>query len=301
MRLKNVSKQATAVSYLLSISLTERRDYFCFDIDIFRFLLHTRQMMLSCRRVQPIPQDFEHAVKRSSVHLDDLILYMKYPSSLPAGLATKPQEEEEEEEEEEADSFDSIPLSFLGADLNGERDRTQSPHIPKHFPEFPSRHTYRHTPVFTEREQDPRKIRQQATEDGRHGEEALRKLARAASQDTRLAGVGREKKLWGRRMESMESMFEKTVKGLSKRLEVYASETVGDVMDEGPLAEQELRPTAKALEKKLEIGPIINCDRDFWRRTTASGGRRAPTEERPSNDVVEDEHRFSRVDSWVST
>jgi hypothetical protein len=34
------------------------------------------------------------------------------------------------------------------------------------------------TAVFIGRDNDPRKIRERAAEDGRHGEEALRKLAR---------------------------------------------------------------------------------------------------------------------------
>ena len=209
-------------------------------LDIFRFTSHIRQSMLSSRRIQPIPQDFEHALKQSSIRLNDLLTTMRpIPITEPIQTTLPPNPHEE-------DSFNE--LSFLGVELNGEDDRAKSAHIPKHFPKFPSRHTYRATPVYTDREQDPRKIREQATEDGRHGEEALRKLARAASQDPRLGGIGREKRLWGRKMESMDSMFEKTVKGLFKRV----------------------NPASKTLD--FEIGPVINCDRDLWRRTTASGG-----------------------------
>ena len=258
--------------------------------------MHIRQMMLACRRIQPIPQDFDHALKRSSLRLDDLALYMTPVSPQVEPIPTSPPIEPDS-------STDT--LSFLGPELSGQDDRAKSAYIPKHFPKFPSRHTYRHTPVFAQREQDARKIREQVTEDGRHGEEALRKLARAASQDTHVRAVGRGKKLWGRKMESMDSMFEKTVKGLSKRLHKNASATVADVMDEGPLAEQELRPTAKALVHNFEVGPAINCDRDLWRRTTASGMR---GEERPNNnnddavdDAVDGEPHLFRVDSWVTT
>lgn len=234
--------------------------------DLLKFASYVRQSMLSCRRLQPIPQDFEHALRRSFLCADDLLPYLTpapIVESIPTLLPTPPLED---------DLFKDLPC--LGSELDGENDRARSAHIPKHFPQFPSRHTYRYTPVFTEREHDPRKIRERATEDGRHGEEALRKLARAASQETHLGAVGREKKLWGRRMESMDSMFEKTIKGLAKRMQKNASANVAAEMDEGPLAEQEVKPPRSGALLGLELGPIVNCERDLWRRTTASGARR---------------------------
>ncbi|KAJ6157830.1 hypothetical protein N7470_005422 [Penicillium chermesinum] len=108
--------------------------------------------------------------------------------------------------------------AFLTA-LRGEESETDRSYVPKNFPDFPSKHTYSATPVFTERDNDPRKIREQAADDGRHGEEALRRLASAAHRDNPTNTIGRDKKPWGRKMESMESMFEKTVKGLSKRIQ----------------------------------------------------------------------------------
>ncbi|RPA96588.1 hypothetical protein L873DRAFT_1220004 [Choiromyces venosus 120613-1] len=44
------------------------------------------------------------------------------------------------------------------------------------FPPLPSKHTYRATPVFTERPTEPRVIRERATEEARLAENALRKL-----------------------------------------------------------------------------------------------------------------------------
>lgn len=246
--------------------------------------------MLACRRIQPIPHDFEHALKRSFLRVDDLLPYLKPAAAvepIPTLLPSPPPED---------DPFKSLP--FLSSELSGEDDRVRSAYIPKHFPGFPSKHTYRYTPIFTEREQDPRKIRERATEDGRHGEEALRKLARAASKDTHLGAVGREKKLWGRRMESMDSMFEKTVKGLAKRMQKNASVGVATEMDAGPLAEQELKPPRSKVSFSFELGPIVNCERNLWRRTTASGNNRR-LEEKPLD--VKDGGGLTRVDSWVST
>jgi hypothetical protein len=48
--------------------------------------------------------------------------------------------------------------------------------VPAHLPELPSKHTYQHTPIYTERENDARKIRERATEEGVLAEQAMRKL-----------------------------------------------------------------------------------------------------------------------------
>ncbi|OBT39937.1 hypothetical protein VE00_09454 [Pseudogymnoascus sp. WSF 3629] len=60
--------------------------------------------------------------------------------------------------------------------LSGAVDKLTKPFIPKKFPAFPSKHTYKATEVMPDRETDPRKIREKATEASRHGEEALRRL-----------------------------------------------------------------------------------------------------------------------------
>ncbi|KAJ5692755.1 hypothetical protein N7462_002178 [Penicillium macrosclerotiorum] len=237
------------------------------------YLLHiskyVRQSMLSSRRLQPIPQDFEYALGHHRITPDDLRPYLKSPqtvASIPTLLPSPPPE-------------DAIArkLPFLNA-LKGEESVTNRSYVPKHFPDFPSKHTYSATAVFTERDSDPRKIRERAAEDGRHGEEALRKLASAAFRDNPTSSSGRDKKLWGRRAESMESMFEKTVKGLTKKLQkdplAPMSAVMGSAMeiDSGLLAEGDLKARSK-VSWNLEMGPIVNCERDFWRRTTAASKR----------------------------
>lgn len=251
--------------------------------------------MLSSRRIQPIPQDFEHALTRYHLSPDDLLPYLKSPPTVeptPTLLLSPPPKE---------DAFKAIP--FLGPQLSGEDDRARSAYIPKHFPEFPSKHTYRYTPVFTEREADPRKIRERATEDGRYGEEALRKLARAAFQDNQLGSAGREKKLWGRRMESMDSMFEKTVKAVAKKSQKNTTLTGAAApmeIDLGAGADVEMKPSRSKLSLNIELPPIINCERDFWRRTTASREEGQPKPEEKPNGKPETGN-ISRMDSWLST
>ncbi|RAL01814.1 uncharacterized protein BO80DRAFT_404689 [Aspergillus ibericus CBS 121593] len=255
---------------------------------LLQFASYVRQSMLSSRRVQPIPQDFEHALIRQSVPVADLLPHVKrHPNiePIPTLLPSPPPEE---------DSFKILPS--LGPLLADEDDRARNAYIPKHFPDFPSKHTYRHTPVFTEREQDPRKIRERATEDGRHGEEALRKLARAAFKDNHSGASVRDKKPWGRRAESMDGMFEKTVRALAKKIQKPATGPGSGAMEIDSGAGAEDRTSRSKLSLNIELPPIINCERDFWRRAPTSGSRRSEDNKPPSSKDTPD---LSRVDSWL--
>ena len=267
--------------------------------DIIKLATHVRQSMLSSRRVQPIPQDFEHALKRHRLRIDDLPPYLTRSPNAElspslAGRESPPQE----------DLLRGLP--FLGPQLSGEVDRAQCRHIPNHLPQFPSRHTYRYTPVFTEREQDPRKIRERATEDGRHGEDALRKLARAAFQDNQLTSTGQDKKLWGRKTETMDSMFEKTVKSLVKKMQLPSAPVPGSAMeiDSGHVDPQVKRSKTK-VPLGIELPPIINCERDFWRRSAAPGNRGSEQKsEQKANEQKSAEQKdtanIPRADNLVS-
>ncbi|EGE80373.1 hypothetical protein RJZ56_003228 [Blastomyces dermatitidis] len=235
---------------------------------ILHILSYTRQSMSSCRRMQPIPLDFEHAFRNTNIHLDSLHKYLTPPSpqreqQIIPPLPTPPP----------SAPNPATDLPFLGPDLSGTQHRQLSTHIPKHFPNFPSKHTYQETPVFTTRETDPRKIREKATEEGRLGEEALRKLARAGREGLLFrdgadgSGDGDSgKKLWGSRLESMESMFEKAVKG------VVGGGGAGGL---GTDAEFSLSSPLKVPENgTLELSPIVNCDRVYWRKQTRADVRK---------------------------
>lgn len=237
---------------------------------MLRLATFVRQSMLASRRLQPIPHDFEYALKRGRLSPDDLRPYLNKQRSVaptPTLLPSPPPEDEVVRK-----------LPFLNS-LRGDEGETNRSYVPKNFPDFPSKHTYSTTAVFTERDQDPRKIRERAAEDGRHGEEALRKITSAAFRDNPTLSSGRDKRLWGRRMESMESMFEKTVKGLAKKLQkdplapAPLGAALGSAMDIDSLPTD--GDTTKSRSKaswNLEMGPIVNCERDFWRRR---GGRRS--------------------------
>jgi hypothetical protein len=177
-----------------------------------------------------------------------------------------------------------VDFPFLGPDLSGTAHRGALSYIPKHFPTFPSRHTYRETDVFTRREIDPRKVREQATEEGRLGEEALRKLTRAAKDNRTPMQKGTEKRLWGRSEENMETMFDKTLKAVLSRSSAPAQDEAAPIqadaqsvipfeLDLGlPPPSQPARPPKQ--NPQFEMGPIVNYDMVNWRRNTPGDARK---------------------------
>lgn len=162
--LKNV-REATLLRFLRSSMLTVP--------DMAHYLADVRQSMLSSRRTGPIPQDFLQALHTHQLSLRSLVPHLD-PPVLPS-LSQFPLESEFVQDDEQQH------LRFLGPILNGAPGGHARSYIPKHFPDFPSKHTYKATAEFPDREQDPKKVRERATEEGRLGEEALRRLVGAAS------------------------------------------------------------------------------------------------------------------------
>lgn len=139
--------------------------------------------MLASRRVTPIPDDFAAALDRERLSLSELEFYIR--PLVPPSMAQPPLRPSTPEEPAQPTL---TPL--LGPILSGEHEKSMKKFIPKKFPSFPSKHSYKFTPDFTECDRDPRKIRERATEEGRLGEEALRRLNTAAGGG-RLIEVGR--------------------------------------------------------------------------------------------------------------
>lgn len=72
----------------------------------------------------------------------------------------------------------------------------------------------------------------------------------------------------------MESMFEKTIKGLSKK---HGKESHGTFpssamdIDSGHPADAD--KSRLKLSWNMELGPIVNCERDLWRQTSSNARR----------------------------
>jgi transcription initiation factor TFIID subunit 8 len=139
--------------------------------------------MLSARRSQPIPLDFQYALRHEGLTSRLLRPHLKNPiptAKLRPEFLPVPREEH----------VYSPAKGLLGKELNGEFEKRTKSYIPKQFPAFPSKHTYKSTEVKVERETDPRKIREKATEEARHGEEALRRLVKVGKDHRGTSRAG---------------------------------------------------------------------------------------------------------------
>ncbi|KAI4158362.1 MAG: hypothetical protein LQ342_007492 [Letrouitia transgressa] len=228
---------------------------FCAEVEEYmnHFLKDVRQSMYSCRRTQPIPQDFLQALHTHQLSLRALLPHLDPPVSAADSRITLSKEPEEKVEQQH--HFD-----FLGPALNDPPNVQTKLYVPSHFPPFPSRHTYKETPDFAEREKDPRKLRERAIEEGRLGEEALRKLVSAGSRRTTApvpsGGGGRDLRV------QRNSIWRETMVALDSSLqEKGTSEMTIDNRERG----QEESPK-DVLGRFGRPSSIVNADVGNWRK-----------------------------------
>jgi transcription initiation factor TFIID subunit 8 len=164
--------------------------------------------MLLSRRHETLPLDFEYALSKFSIPTASIEPHLKPPVAPP-----KEQEQEGPLPEEGLNRASLTKL--LGEELDGENDKSGKSYVPKHFPSFPSKHTYKWTEKDSARETDPRKIREEAAKSARQAEEALRRLVK-------ISKAGREKDV--KRMAEKDpksklrhELWEKTMESLNTR------------------------------------------------------------------------------------
>ncbi|KAL8744654.1 MAG: hypothetical protein Q9190_003120 [Brigantiaea leucoxantha] len=223
--------------------------------DMRHFLTDVRQSMLSSRRSQPLPQDFLQALHTHQLSLRALLPHLDPPITSEqsrVALSVAPEVEEVEKPEQ----FD-----FLGHDLNDAPNEHLNRQVPHHLPPFPSKHTYKETPEFAHREEDTRKLRERATEEGRLGEEALRKLVSASSKQNsssaRSTGKGRDFRakrhdMWLETMQAIDS-------------ESRGKDDFGTSMDIDAHGEGSVFNDARPLPGRLSS--TVNADRRNWRKS----------------------------------
>ncbi|KAI9823163.1 MAG: hypothetical protein M1832_002606 [Thelocarpon impressellum] len=218
------------------------------DVDEYmtHFTASITQSMHSSRRTHPTPQDFDHALHREGLNYSDLTPHLKPSVSPSVALPPLPLPSREEPERPS--------LSALEPSLSGTFDRT---FVPPHLPRLPGKHTYKSTAEFSEREKDPRRLRERATEEGRLGEEALRRLLAAGSSWTRgFAGKGNAPQ--NARQKRTEEMWEQTLQAMTETagggvLEIDLDDKKRGWADAGP-------------------GGLVNAERAFWRKGMGGGG-----------------------------
>lgn len=220
--------------------------------------------MLTARRTAPIAPDFESAFQAAQVPTPEDQLPPRLPSKPPWPLSLLPTPPPD-------DFFNTLELleTIPGPHTNMEEDKRRGRHIPPTFPALPSQHTFSNTAVLPPRERDPRRIRELATEEGRLGEQALRKLASAVRGEGKLGlppeavSTAADVQRGGRRkkVETIEGMFEETMKELAK-----AQEGIGS--GDGTRGEG------------FELAPIVNSERKYWMPDTSR--RKTPRIEPPN-------------------
>lgn len=243
-----------------------------------KFLQQVRTSMSGARRTDTVPHDWIYALASSGLRgsgpLEQHLDTGDIPPSLLQPYFDPPQPPEAPPPDTE---------SLLGQELSGKADKQTRAYIPSHFPAFPSKHTYKATPVFTKRENDPRKIREKATEEGIQAEQSLRKLMAAQKAGIQKRNVGhrrRSKRMkdndasWQDAMTELladEKQMEKDEAAERERLEAISYE---DDEDDFMLNGHELHDVRKARITRtvdrnvnLEEGVHVNYDQKFWRKT----------------------------------
>jgi len=155
---------------------------------------------------------------------------------------------------EPAEEKSVIAVALLGDDLSGESDKKVKPYIPKRFPSFPSKHTYKWTEKESARETDPRKIREEAAKAARQGEEALRRLVNVSK-------AGKEKDVKKAASKDPRSQ---------ERYQLW-EQTMSDLMSGK-------KPSGEAVDATEDRSMIVNSDRRYYRKG-AMLKRKPPTDE----------------------
>ena len=219
---------------------------------MLHFLSLVKQSMSSSRRTQSIPQDFIHALAHMGIKPASLIQHLNLP--IPPSITQPPIPPPPPAEPPPPDLE-----GLLGPELSGARDKAERNYIPSHFPDFPSKHTWQETPVYTEREQDPRKIRERATEEGILAEQALRKLMAASKSGLQKRGGTRDNQSG---QQKSEQMWAETMATIQQDEQAFLTRDMN--MDIGYDGAADGKKAATG--EKLERGALVNYGRRYWRK-----------------------------------
>lgn len=218
------------------------------------YLADVRQSMLSCRRTQTIPQDFLQALHTHQLSLRSLLPHLDPPVN-PSWTQFSLQIDTVQDDDEQH-------LRFLGPLLNADPDETVRAYVPKHFPELPSKHTYKATPEYAEHEQDPRKVREKATEEGRLGEEALRRLVGAG------AGRSAQEPQQGRKIQSLRAVRDhvwiETMQAVTQETPDGMDVNMDASIGKGKHKERDPLPVSSFGYGRL--GSAVNAEKRYWRK-----------------------------------
>lgn len=228
-----------------------------------KFLSDVRKSMHSSRRTETASHDWVYALGSSGLRGSGILNQHFDTGDIPPSLL-QPHFEPPAPAEAPPPSTESL----LGPELSGRADKDSRPYIPKNFPPFPSKHTYKSTPVYTKRENDPRKIREKATEEGILAEQSLRKLMAAQKAGIQKLNVGKKKR--SARMKTSDKLWEAAMIDVledEKKLEKDEEERQAREDEEDDEMDRPPRRRQPVIERKAGLleGVIVNYDQQFWR------------------------------------
>ncbi|KAI3342553.1 hypothetical protein F4824DRAFT_446671 [Ustulina deusta] len=137
------------------------------------FIHQLKRVAHAARRADPIPTDYETTLRYHNLPLSSLKPHLKNP--VPKRFL----EPTFYDPIVENTTYLQTTPPVLGDELDGKYEKEERSWIPKHFPSFPSKHTYRYTPAELPAKDTPKK-RAEALADARKAEMALRRINRAA-------------------------------------------------------------------------------------------------------------------------
>jgi transcription initiation factor TFIID subunit 8 len=238
------------------------------------FLDSVRTSMCSSRRTETVPHDWIYALKAvgitGSLSLETHLDTGEIPPAVLQPHFAPPEPKEAPQPDLEG---------LLGPELSGKAEKESRKYIPAHFPAFPSKHTYMATPVFPQRESDPRKVREKAAQDGIAAENSLRKLmaAQKAGLQNRKGGKRKQSErmkktnaMWREAMEaSMKQDEEREALEKEQRKKQLEQEHADE--DGEYEAIEDLKPISQSqtqFERKINLDePVqVNYERKFWRK-----------------------------------
>lgn len=237
---------------------------------MLRFCSKVQRSMRAARRTVPIATDFESAIASLDVPLlSDQVQALQYKRETELVLLPTPPPE---------DPFHKhaiLPPALLGPELGAQEALKAFHRNPKFLPPLPSAHTYRTTSFLPPRENDSRRIRELATDEGKLGEQALRKLAGAVKLDAAHPVDPETHK---------EAVSSKILPVRSRRLRRKS-------FNEAAVFEDTMRNFLKGEVDGFELGPMVTAEKGF-RMPEDSQLKRRPTP--PVADMAPDTESSSR-------
>lgn len=200
--------------------------------DMSHFMLVVQQSMHACRRAQSSPPDFLAAVRAHQLTLTSLLPHLDPPV---------PRQQSHVLLSLETAIENDVRRPFQSLDRALGLPTTMRPWIPHHFPQLPDEHTFKDTPQFLERENDLRKIREKATEEGRLAEEALRKVVNAGTV----------------RSLDRTSALDRDRSSRRQRTQMWR-DTMAATSNQNPVADIDV--------SRDHVSMGVNADRQFWRQ-----------------------------------